>query len=472
MRISPITNYSFSRKNASGSNAKPVYLSKPSVASGTSNIPFTGWFSFQDKISKTLRSEDLFKNGKVAGFIQYFDSNAGRKLQRKFETDELGNFLADTKYVYKPNNRRNELLKTFNFDENGKLLWETRYEYQKGNLVKTANYDINNNLLHTTEYTFKDGCLDSTTDKTPEGKIKNIIEYFHTKGSPISKQKVYMEYYPETKIAFLEKLKQKPEHVVFFDEDGAVSETREFYESGKIKSIMKDYPSYFGVPTAKVDYRESGAISNVHIYHNYTGYDYRSDGTLKTLTESNQGHSMKITEYYTDGKTVRNIMATKRGYLPENLELVEERDAGGHLIYQKIYEPDGLGRPDEITNENFYDKFTHIITKSIQKNVWDENRYDERLFTADGKIMQELNKYDGDKKVMTISYTPSTGKFDSIIDYGTDGRIKKVYVEEDIPSLTDEERSIKNAFEKYYYLNDPNWKPYGKGSDAYYKPKK
>ena len=116
MRISPVMNYSFSRKNTSGLNAQPVNYSKPSALSQNSeisNIPFTGWFGFQDKISKTLKIENIFKNGKAAGFIEYFDSNAGKKLQRKLETDEFGNFLADTRYVYKPNNRRNELLKTF-----------------------------------------------------------------------------------------------------------------------------------------------------------------------------------------------------------------------------------------------------------------------------------------------------------------------------------------------------------------------
>lgn len=85
--------------------------------------------------------------------------------------------------------------------------------------------------------------------------------------------------------------------------------------------------------------------------------------------------------------------------------------------------------------------------------------------------MQELSQYMDGKKIRTISYTPSTGKFDSIIDYDATGRIKKVYVEEDIPSLPDEEKEIAQVFEKYYYLNDPNWKPYGKGSDAFYKPK-
>lgn len=474
MRICPVMNYSFSRKNTSGLNAQPVNYSKPSALSQNSeisNIPFTGWFGFQDKISKTLKIENIFKNGKAAGFIEYFDSNAGKKLQRKLETDEFGNFLADTRYVYKPNNRRNELLKTFNYDKNGKFLWETRYEYQNGRIVETGNYDINNNLLHKTEYTFEGKWLDMTIDKTPDDDIKNKIHYFHKEGSPMSEQEVYTNFYPETPIEFLERLQQKPVHRGYFRGFYPKSETREFYESGKIKSIYKDYLNK-EMSTAKVDYKENGEISNVHIYHDYKSYDYRPDGTLKQFEERKPGTVPKVTEYYEDGKTVKNITAKKPGGNPDDFELVEQRDAGGHLLYQKVYEPDASANPRQISNENFYDKFTHIITKSIQKNVSDGNRYDERLFTKDGKIMQELNQYAGDKKIMTISYTPSTGKFDSIIEYGADGRIKKVYVEEDIPSLSAEEQSIKDAFEKYYYLNDPKWKPYGEGSDAYYKPKK
>ena len=57
--------------------------------------------------------------------------------------------------------------------------------------------------------------------------------------------------------------------------------------------------------TAKVDYKENGEISNVHIYHDYKSYDYRPDGTLKQFEERKPGTVPKVTEYYEDGKTVK-----------------------------------------------------------------------------------------------------------------------------------------------------------------------
>lgn len=119
------------------------------------------------------------------------------------------------------------------------------------------------------------------------------------------------------------------------------------------------------VPTAKVDFSENGTINNVHIYHDYKGYDYRPDGTLKQFYEAEPGIVPKITEYYADGKTVKSIQAKKPGGGPDDFEFVEHRDDDGQLLYQKLYDSNAAGEPRSIETEIFI-----ILTRILSLNLY------------------------------------------------------------------------------------------------------
>lgn len=289
---------------------------------------------FRDIIDPTLKKTETIKNN-VKTFIEYFDSNAGKKFQRKIEQDLSGNFLADTTFMYKPNSIHNELLKTCNYDKNGQLLWETSYEYGKdGKLAKTINRDSNGNILHLSVYELDDSyyCpVNYIRDIDPDGNIMKNITYsmeYGKDGSTPMGMYLRSEYINTTKYIqkFIEENKlystfpDKLNNDFLLNSYEVKSIEKTYYPNGKTQyvnyNLRNNDAEKFGdyVLSKEIHFDENGNFSHYSLYASQAGKSGRKDfylnGNLKRVYEENGSYS----NYFEDGKTLKSVEIYDQDY--------------------------------------------------------------------------------------------------------------------------------------------------------------
>ena len=284
---------------------------------------------FTDVIDPVLKKSNYVKKN-INTTLEYFNSNAGKKIQRKLEYDMNGNFLADTRFLYKPNSKNNELLKTFNYDKDGNLLWETRYKYDdSGQKIHTANYDRDGKLLHTSDYkysSYSDFNDMDVTDKTPDGEIIKQLSYikkvnesdYELRTESSSNAKYIREFmaanknlgtfpknlsdntnFDNLKIDCLRKI---------FNENGDLSCVEYSFElpENTNQKYIKNLSMYLNdkndVAEYGVEFYDPNAPS--YNYSQTSNARYSKEGLLKTISS----YAENII-YYEDGKTVKEINA-------------------------------------------------------------------------------------------------------------------------------------------------------------------
>lgn len=334
---------------------------------------------FVDKIDGTLNRENILnKSGKIKGFIEYHDSNAGPKIQRKVELNPDDTVKTITTYEYVPNSPHNYISRTFNFDGQGRMQWETRYKYNEGKqLSETSNYDPEGNFIQKTAYwplfgikedynesgvllkrmrtSLRDGVGNITeiVDYNPSspyyGRTQvidddfNLIETIRYEKVPNSYSDIReFRYYPSGKL----------KSVANCDGNCEFSynswNKREFYESGKLKSdeYSGTYKEYYENGNIKVHSRDSGNQYETY-YENGNLMEKKYAATYYSGTHTYIA-DIDITKYAPDGKTVivRSTSCPNDPWIPdinEREHTVEYSPDGKTIkkIYHKLFEKYG-----------------------------------------------------------------------------------------------------------------------------------
>lgn len=280
---------------------------------------------FTDVIEPTLQKSTYTKQN-INTVIEYFNSNAGKKIQRKLEHDINGNFFADTRFLYKPNSKNNELLKTFNYDKDGNLLWETRYKYNEaGRKIKTTNIDKDGNILSISDYEYVDGEIQHlmyVVDKTPEGEVWKKTKYFR---DPVDGEYVFSSE-SSSNPEFISNFIRNNKDIAFLPDnfsDGVkfddlkIKEFSIYYDAkGQMNNLEYKFETSEQPMKKHIDILTIGLKNNNEVdkYFLHT-YDlnvlrqredgfalYSANGILKEV--SNRLYDKK---YYEDGKTIKEI---------------------------------------------------------------------------------------------------------------------------------------------------------------------
>lgn len=308
-----------------------------------------GQKQFKDVISQ-IEQESVEINSGIKTTYKYFDSNAGKKFNSKLEQDLNGNFIALTKYKYKPDSEYNQLLSTYNFDKDNKFMWKTNYKYNEENLIsETANVDLQDNLLHKTKYLYGGNYygrwLSYTADYDKSGNKLKLNKYFEPEWGPIEgrfiKDKVeaelliskdlinqfFAEHQHEASLFKLfdyrlkELTPQNYEFMINYDKEGGLKSIYKIYKPEKKLDQYGQQMPY--ISEQGILYNEKGEIDKFIVnYKEATLYarnvrDTVGEYTHRNIQEIFTPHGIlkerrtqeHCENYYDDGKTIHEIFS-------------------------------------------------------------------------------------------------------------------------------------------------------------------
>ena len=353
--------------------------------------------AFVDKIDSVINRRNITNRlGKVKGYEEFHNSNAGEKLMRKVELNPDNSVKTITTYEYVPNSKNNELSRTFNFDATGNLQWETRYIYEETSagsrrLAETADYSPDGTLRHITRY-FNDGVrADYDAQGNELKRLRNVWRSDAGYSTEVMELNPNSPYYG--KIQVLDDDLNLFE-VIRFEEISCpyyrIAKEYAYYPNGQLKREGERMLDSSGFGEGELDlnkeFYESGALKYIK---NSSGYGYKKfyeNGTLLEEQRVSTGYSGtrtyisgKITETYAeDGKTVIRFANT----CPHDSEVygINER------AYIKDYSPDGKTlKKVEIKSCNDYRSIDEWYTVTFDDNGNLSKIYDKQMFSPDDK---------------------------------------------------------------------------------------
>ena len=408
----------FTNYNASGSVRK-LNSSKQNIPQNPvpqPQVSFEGsllkaLFGFKDNISPVLK-EAFNISETVKTTYKYFESNAGKKLVSKLEETLDGEFIAFTKYKYKPNSEQNQLMATYNFDKNNKLLWATQYKYNEFNLVsETANLDARGNLLHRTEYSYSNTVwgrwLEFTKDFDKDGKEIKRVRYYKPESHELQKgigrkglsvelikgereiEQFVKEH--EAEMNILNSISQKlkgiiPEkfHILRgFNPDGHLTSTYLVRQPDISSFDVKEGMKIIG--EQGVLYNEFGNVDKVVINHRFVHhYGYNTIKSPEELTRK-----AVLQELYSpDGNLLESFWdcGYKRYfYGTDKVQEIIERNSSGAEYGRKEFYPSGEVKVAEYNWRRYGDSGS--TGETMQVTTW----YDEN-----GNYLNRYERYVGD----------------------------------------------------------------------------
>lgn len=358
--------------------------------------------TFVDQIDRNLNKRNILSNnGRIKGFEEYYNSNAGEKLLRKVEFNNNNSVKTVTTFEYVPNSQNNLINRTFNYDNQGKLQWETRYKYDGRNIVETTNYDPNGKFLHKTMYgSDYDGSY--TRDYDIEGNVLRYAKRKHRENMYVIELEDYNPKSPYFgKIQVLDEDLNLFEVIKYEKREGFFAPFEvKYYPNGKFKSEaqcnMANGVGYEGVHDKREVY-ESGALKYLDKPYGKGYKMYYENGNLmeeKTVTTWYTGtHSsisdISIVRYAEDGKTVIKTSSScpKDTWVTGSYSRNEEID----------YTPDGrMVKRVYVCSEKEYKRSNYIVN-----------------FDDNGNISEIINYSDFDYSKPNFKAGNNIGDFDS-----------------------------------------------------------